>query len=222
MYLLGIIVGSMAFGVTDAAVSNVMHSWQAGVFPGLIAGAWTAWPFIHFEATRQEQYLHPAPKIYDCNVEDAFTAIHTYLSETAYNYGDKWRVITADPPTMRIVAEITFQDEEIHFDINQRGEMRERKEFAKRYIKFECQMKSEAGRAVIQCDFNRRIEGFNFASCDKIIEQVFGSIATNIGIGQPLKQLPIRALGAPPMPLLIATGIGLLFLAGDALHVMMQ
>lgn len=62
---------------------------------------------------------------------------------------------------------------------------------------------------------------------DAVVSQVMGSwrIAAEITFQDEElhfdKQLPLRALGAPPMPLM-ATGIGLFFLAGTALHVMMQ
>lgn len=222
MSLVGIIAGIMAFGMTDAAVGHVMNNWQAGIVPGVIAGVWTAWPLFHFEKARHDLFLHPAPKIYNCNVEDAFSAIRDYLRETTYNYGDKWRGITADTATMRIVADLSYQEEELHVEITPRGDMRDRKEFVKRHIKLECQMKSEAGRAVIQFDFSPRAEGYNVASCDNTIEHVLNAIDASIGQGQPLKQLPLRALGAPPWWLIVVTGVALAFLAGDAWHTILH
>lgn len=63
---------------------------------------------------------------------------------------------------------------------------------------------------------------------DAVVSQVMGSwrIAAEMTFQDEElhfdKQLPLRALSAPPVPLLVATGIGLFFLAGAALHVMMQ
>jgi hypothetical protein len=222
MSFVGTIAGIMAFGMTDAVVGQVMNNWQAGIVPGVIAGAWTAWPLFHFEGARHDLFLHPAPKIYSRNVEDAFSDVRDYLRETTYNYGDKWRGITADTATMRIVADLSYQEEELHVEITPRGEMRDRREFVKRHIKLECQMKSEAGRAVIQFDFSPRAEGYNVASCDTIIEHILTTIDANLGQGQPLKQLPVRALGAPPWWLIVVTGVALAFLAGDAWHTMIQ
>jgi hypothetical protein len=222
MSFLAVLAGIAAFGVTDAAVSNVMNSWQAGILPGVVAGIWAGWPLSHFETARRELYLHPAPRIYKTNVEDAFARIRDILRETSYNYGDRWRAITADNALMRIVAELPYQEEEIHVEIGPRGEVRERKEHVKRYIKLECQMKSQDGQTVIQYDFFPRAEGYNSTACDAIIDHTLSAIEQNIGEGQALKVLPLRALGAPPMWMLALTVLALFFLANDALHVITQ
>jgi hypothetical protein len=222
MYFLAIVAGTAVFGLTDAAVCHVMHSWQAGILPGVVAGFWAGWPLAHSATAQREVYLHPAPRIYKANVEDAFSKVRDVLRETSYNYGDKWRAITADNAVMRILAELAYQEEEIHHEIGPRGEVRDRREQVKRYIKLECQMKSQDGQAVVQYDFYPRAEGFNTTACDAIINHTLSAIEQSIGESRALKVLPIRALGAPPVWLLLLTALSLFFLTGDAWHVLTQ
>ncbi|HEY9758828.1 MAG TPA: hypothetical protein V6C97_26910 [Oculatellaceae cyanobacterium] len=222
MSIFAIVAGAAAFGLTDAVVCHVMNSWQAGFLPGVVAGIWAGWPLSHSNTAKRELYLHPAPRIYKANVEDAFSKIRDVLRETSFNYGDKWRAVTSDNAVMRIVAELTYQEEEVHYDIDARNVMRERKEHVKRYIKLECQLKSQGGQAVVQYDFFPRTEGFNSTACDALIDHTLSTIEQNLGKGEALKVLPLRALGAPPKWMLILTVVSLVFLANDAFHVILQ
>ena len=198
MSFLGIVAGVVAFAVTDGLVGHVMNNGQAGILPGVVAGIWAAWPLFHFEGAQREVFLHPAPKMYNANVEDAFATIRDVLRETSYNFGDGWRVTTSDNALMRIVANLTFQEEEMHVEMAARGELRDRKEYVKRYIKLECQMKNHDGRAVIQFDFFPKAEGFNSTACDGIISGVLTAVDRSLGSGQPLNHYKLRALSAHP------------------------
>ncbi len=195
-------------------MQSVMNSWQTGIVPGLVAVMWMAWPLFHFRAAKRDLFLHPAPRIYNHNVEDAFSCVRDFLRESSYNCGDKWRAITADNATMRIVAELTYQEEELLIEMGQRGELRDRRQLVKRHIKMECQMKSEDGRAVLQFDFAPRAEGFNTASCDPFIEHVLAAIETGLGPGEAVNEVLPKPLGSPPWWLIVATCVAFAFITG--------
>ncbi len=144
------------------------------------------------------------------------------LGETTYNYGDKWRVLTADNSIMRIFAHLPFQEEEMHVEFGSRGELRDRNVHVKRNITLECQMKSEGGKAIIQFDFEARTEGMNANACDGIIERLIDAVERKLGPGEPVKVLLPCPLPAPPWWLLGITGVTLVLLAGDAVRAITQ
>jgi hypothetical protein len=222
MSFLGIVAGVVVFGATDALVGHVMNNGQSGILPGIAGGIWAAWPLFHLESAQRELFLHPAPRIYNANVEDAFATVRDVLRETTYNFGDGWRVTTSDNSLMRIVANLTFQEEEMHVEMAARGELRDRKEYVKRYIKLECQMKNQDGRVIIQFDFFPKAEGFNTTACDGIIAGVLSAVDRSLAGGQPLNQYKLRALSAPPWWILGFTALTLVFLAADAFRALTQ
>ncbi len=75
--------------------SQMMNSWQTGIVPGLVAVMWMAWPLFHFQATKRDLFLHPAPRIYNHNVEDAFSCVRNFLRESSW-LGDSVTVTTGN------------------------------------------------------------------------------------------------------------------------------
>lgn len=86
----------------------VFHNNEAGVLPGIVAGIWAAWPLIHQARVQRYNFLHPVPKEYNESTKLAFSKLREILAETAYNFGDKWRVSTADTQSGRITADLTY------------------------------------------------------------------------------------------------------------------
>lgn len=48
MFLVAIIAGLVVWGIVGSTLGMlVLHKNEAGILPGLVAGIWAAWPFMH-------------------------------------------------------------------------------------------------------------------------------------------------------------------------------
>ncbi len=99
----------------------VLHENEGGFLPGLVAGVWAAWPFLHQARVQRYNFLHPVPREYKVHVKQAFSKVRDLLADTSYNFGDKWHIGRADTTSGRITADLRFTDEQVHHDIDARG-----------------------------------------------------------------------------------------------------
>lgn len=218
MKIFGLLLAVIAGWWTWVIVGEgALHNYSGGFFPGVVVAAWVAWTFLYKHSIGRFNFLHPAPRQYNLNAQHAFHKIRELLSESVYNYGDKWRVSMADVQTNRIVAEMQFRDEHTKFDVNlSRGQFHARKEQRKCYLKLEVQMKTtEDGSTVVQFDFYPRAESGSEAACDAIIDNFVGAVDGHLGAGMAVAQPLSAKLPEPPNWLLGTTMLMLAFLFID-------
>lgn len=219
MYWMAIIAGLVAFGVVGSVTGQlVVHKNDAGLFPGLIAGIWAAWPLLHHGGVQRYNFLHPVPKRYKAPLKEAFRKIRQILDEKTYNMGDKWTVSTADTQSRRIHAVLRFSDEKSDHSFDARGGVHTKTVHEKRLLEMDIQMKDEGTSTVIQFDFVPRIEGSSFFACDSIIEGLLKDTEYSLGAGEQAGNPASTRVPAPPWWLLGLTAFGLLLLLGDVLH----
>src|SRR5271166_2476103 len=199
MLALPVIAGSVAFFAVAQIVGGIDHSPWAGIFPGIVAAIWAAWPIWHFNSAARHRLLHPQPKLHAVNAQVAFSKIRDVLRERFYKYGDKWHVITADVATMRIVADLRYFDEESHIETGHRGDFQNRTVRVQRYLRLETQMHGQGSATVVQFDFEPRVEGLNFSACDSIIRDFITSAESAIGAGESIESENNTKLPAPPL-----------------------
>lgn len=217
MAVLGIALGVFVFLFTGAFIGEVvLHSTDAVLFPGLVLGVWVAWPFFHHAGVKRYNLLHPAPREYKVAAGIAFARVRDFLAEVSYNFGDKWHVVTADTHTGRIVADLRFTDEHLHFEADARGHIHTRKERLQRFIALELHLKNTGhGTVIIQLDFRPKVEGVNFFACDSIVSAVSNAIESGLGPGTHVGNPADATLPAPPWWLLGISAFALLVLCGD-------
>ncbi|MBP7864209.1 hypothetical protein KA183_21160 [bacterium] len=211
MIALGIILGLLAFCLTNNFVSEIVISKAgSGVLPGLVAAIWAAYPFFHMARINEFNFLHPAPMKYPVNVQVAFSKIRRILGESSYFYGDKWYVVTADTATNCIVADLRFFEEEIRMESSGHGQFHQRKIRQQRYIRLNLMLKSdEMAESNIQMDFEIRVEGLNKRACEDIITGLKEQIENEIGPGQIAGQLVSESTPPAPWWLIGATSVAL-------------
>jgi hypothetical protein len=212
MYLVGNAAGLLAFFIVSALVGGSVHDPGAGLFAGLVAAIWAAWPFHHQHAVTRQNFFHPAPRRYQQPTKIVFSQIRDLLRESAYNFGDKWRVSTADATTGRIFAELRYFDEETHTDFSSGGRVHIRKERLQRYLSLEVQMKDEKSCSVVQYDFDARVEGTKYGACDEIVLGIMDALEHELGPSTDVGDLLSEKLPAPPWWLLAVTAGALLLL----------
>lgn len=215
----GIIVGVLVFLAVGAMVAElVVHQKEAGLFPGLVAGIWAAWPFIHQGGVQRYNFLHPVPRRYKQPLKHAFAKIRQILSEQTYNFGDKWHVSTADTMQHRITASLRYTEEETKIEGDARGQLHTRKERVQRLIEMDVQFKDEgADTTVVQFDFSPKIEGAAFGACDSIISGITNAAEATLGPGSDAGKPADKTLPAPPWWLLGLTLLSLMTLWGDVM-----
>lgn len=216
MFLGAILAGLFTWGLVGAILGQVvLHKNEAGIFPGLIAGIWAAWPFMHHGKVERYNFLHPVPKRYKIPAKIAFSKIRDILADTTYNFGDKWHVQTADTQQRRIRASLPFTDEKMKMDVDARGGVHTRTERERRHLIMDLQMKDEGENTVIQFDFDPQIEGSSFFACDDIIRRLTDNIDAALGGGSNAGNALETSLPAPPWWLLGVTAFTLLLLWTD-------
>lgn len=208
-----IIVGLAAAGIVGSTLGViVLQKADAGLFPGLVAGIWAAWPLLHQGRVERFNFLHPPPKRYNTPIKIAFQKVRDLLAETTYNFGDKWHVPTADTQERRIHAILNFSDEAVKMEMDARGGVHTRTEREKRTLILDIQMKSEADKTVIQFDFVPKVEGSSFTACDSIVAGLLANTEAVLGTGTPAGRSITGALPAPPWWLLGLTAYALFLL----------
>lgn len=218
MLIVAIIAGFAAFGVVGMTVGMlILHNNEAGLFPGMIAGVWAAWPLIHQERVQRYNFLHPVPKRYNVPHKQAFSKIRTMLDEKTYNMGDKWTVKTADTQSRRIHAILPFSEERTDHSIDARGGIHTKTVHEKRLLIMDVQMKAEGTSTVIQFDFTPKVEGSSYFACDSIIQGLLRDVEAVLGAGNNAGNPLEGRVPAPPWWLLGLTAFGLFLLLGDAM-----
>jgi hypothetical protein len=213
----GIIVGVLVFLAVGAMVAElVVHQKEAGLFPGLVAGIWAAWPFFHKGGVDRYNFLHPVPRRYKQPLKHVFAKVRQILSEQTYNFGDKWHVSTADTMQHRITASLRYTEEETKIEGDARGQLHTRKERVQRLIEMDVQFKDEgADTTVVQFDFSPKIEGAAFGACDSIISGITSAAEAALGPSSDAGKPADKTLPAPPWWLLGLTLLSLMTLWGD-------
>lgn len=217
MAALGIILGIFVAMTVAATIDlNILHTQGAGIFPGIIAGVWTAWPFFHHAGADRYNVLHPVPKEYSLPVPHAFSKVRDLLADISYNFGDTWHIVTADTQTKRIVANLRFSDEVTKTEGDARGQLHTRTEREQRHLELEVQMKETAkDGSIIQLDFKPTIEGTNIAACDKVILSVCNGIEAAIGPGVDRGSPADKRLPPPPWWLISFTFLAVMVFWGS-------
>ncbi len=217
MFFGAILAGLITWGTVGAVLGQlVLHKNEAGIFPGLIAAIWAAWPFMHHGGVERYNFLHPVPKRYRVPLKVAFSKVRDILSDTTYNFGDKWNVQTADTQQRRIRATLPFADESMKMEMDARGGVHTRTERNRRILILDVQMKDEGEYTVIQFDFDPKIEGSSFFACDDKIANLLKSVEAALGPSSDAGKPVGGNIPAPPWWLLGLTAYGLLLLLGDA------
>ena len=217
MAALGIILGIFVAMTVGATIDlNILHTQGPGIFPGIVAGVWTAWPFFHHAGADRYNMLHPVPREYSLSVPHAFSKVRDLLADISYNFGDKWHIVTADTQTKRIVANLRFSDEVTKMEGDARGQLHTRTERVQRHLELEIQMKETAeDGSIIQLDFKPTIEGTEIAACDKVIVSVCNGIEAAIGPGIDRGAPADKRLPAPPWWLIALTFLALMAFWGS-------
>jgi hypothetical protein len=212
MIFVGVGVGLFVwFLVTGITSEVILHLPKSGVFEGLAAGAWAAWPIIYHGSVGRYNFLHPCPRRYKTPLKHAFSKIRQIIGEKNYNFGDKWHVSTADTMQRRITATLRFTEEESRgFDGSNIANIQHRTQRVQRLLELDVQMKEEPGDlTVIQFDFVPRVEGVAWNACDAIIAGILNDTEAALGPGEVAGNLADTSLPAPPWWLLGLTGFGL-------------
>lgn len=221
---LAITLGVFVFLLTGAFLGQmVLHNNEAGFFPGLIAGIWAAWPFLHQARVQRYNFLHPVPREYKVPVKQAFARVRDMLADISYNYGDKWHISSADTTSGRITADLRFTDEHIHYDMDSRGQIHTRKERLQRHIGLEIKL-GDSGResTLVYLDFAPNVEGPQFHACDSIVTGLINSIESRIGPGVQVGDPADTRSPAPPWWLLSLSALALFALVSDIQKVVFQ
>ena len=220
MLAIAVILGLVVWGLVGALTGEcVVHKADAGIFPGLVAGLWVAWPFFHRGRVRRYNFLHPVPRRYNMPLKQAFAKVRQILSDKTYNFGDKWHVSTADTIQRRITATLRFTDEHSHIEASSLSNVHMRKERLQRLLELDVQMKEEPNDVtVVQFDFRPKIEGVVWNACDSIISGITDDVEVLLGPGTDAGNAADTVLPAPPWWLLGVTALMLFFLFGDVMR----
>lgn len=222
MLILPIIAGIATFLVVGSTVGvivlNSYHDGQAGLLPGAVAGIWAAWPLLHQGKVERYNFLHPVPKLYKVPVKQAFSKIRKILDEKIYNFGDGWKVPTADTQERRIHATLRFTDEKDEHSMDARGGVHTRTKQEKRLLILDIQMKEKAGGAtIVQFDFIPKCDGLDYQACDSIVRGLLNDVEATLGAGTDAGSQLESRVPAPPWWLLGLTAFALLLLLGDVM-----
>jgi len=181
-----------------------------------VAALWAAWPFFNLGKPRAKNLKHPVPKTYNGRASDLFEDLHQLLRESAYRFGDRWSIVSADTQTNRIVATLQFTEEEQQVRLHG-FEWHYYPKNMRRLLKLEAHFIDKPdGQAIVEIDFETRIEGFDWHACDHFMEEVLESFENRVGA--PLNYVPpqeLVAFPAPPWWLLGITVTGILVFACD-------
>jgi hypothetical protein len=192
---------------------------DTATFLGVIAGLWAAWPCYYRAWQARRNFLHPPVRRYKLPIKQAFANVRQVLTNSTYNYGDKWHVSFADTMQKRITACLRFTDEEIRMEGHSVSRMYMRKERKQRLLELEVQFEGEPGGiTLIQFDFHPKVEGIALHACDRIIYAMRNDLLAVLGPGEALSDEGAKAVKlSPPWWLIAITVLGLMSFCGTAM-----
>ena len=219
MMAVGIIVGLVVWGLVGSLTRYyVLQTPGTGVFEGLVAGVWAAWPFFHHGRVQRYSFLHPVPRRYKIALKQAFAKVRQIINDRVYNFGDRWHVATADTMQRRITATLKFTEEESHIEGTSLSNLHARKERVQRLLELEVQMKEEPhDTTVVQFDFRPKVEGVAWHACDSIVAGILNDAEAVLGLGTDAGSQADTSLPAPPWWLLGLGALGVLGLFADVM-----
>ena len=208
--IIGVATGIVVFLLTGAVLGQfVLHNNQAGIFPGLVAGIWAAWPLLCHGKVQRYNFLHPVPRRYQLPARHAFSKVRTVIDDKVYNYGDRWKILTADTQARRIHAMLQFSDDEDRGDNKQR---------VQRMIEMNVQLKVEPNDAtIVQFNFRPKVEGVAYHACDAVISALLADVQASLGANTEAANPAAVNLPAPPWWLLGLTAWTLYIMWGDVM-----
>ncbi len=218
MVILGMALGFSAFCFFGALIGQtILNKGEAGLFPGLVVGIWVAWPCFHAWLVERRHFLHPQPREYEIPAKVAFATIRDFLAEVTYNFGDKWRVVTADTQSGRIVANLTYTDEVVKCEADAKGQIHTRKERMQRFITLDAFVTDTGrGTTALKLAFTAKADGANMFACDSVIANCQKVISMRLGGFQPVTNAAqVSKLPAPPWWLLVLSTVALINLYLD-------
>jgi hypothetical protein len=223
MLIAAIAAGVFAWLLTGSIIGVIVthgnNNGSAGMFPGLVAGIWAAWPLLHQGRVQRINFLHPVPKRYKVPVKQAFKRVREILDEKIYNFGDGWKVSTADTQAKKIKATLKWTDEETKMEPGHGGQVNTRTVRVQRLLELDIQMKEEPNDStIIQFDFHPRIEGMTYIACDSKVEGLLADVEAALGAGTAAGNPMATNLPAPPWWLLGLTAFALFLLLGDVVQ----
>lgn len=219
MLLVAVVAGAVAFNVVGSIVGLLAtHNANAGLVPGIVAAIWAACPFIYKGKLQRYNLMHPVPKSYKVQLKQAFSKVRQILDEKTYNFGDGWKVTTADTQARRIHAILKWTDEETNLEPQYGGIVNTRVVRVQRIIVMDIQMKELPNDSTaVQFDFFPRIEGSKFTAGDQIISELQNDVELVLGTGTKIGNEFIASLPAPPYWLLGLTALALFGLLNDVM-----
>ena len=216
MPFIGIFMGFIVYAYFGAFIGRqVTHNDVAGIFPGIVAAIWVAWPFFRLSMINHRDLMHPKPRIYPGTPQDNFERLHKLLNEAVYFYGDRWHIISANTQSNRLVANLTYREEEAQWaggNLNQHV-------WVRRFVKLEAYFKDSGdGGTIVQFDFEQRSEGMSGHVCDPIVMNVMEAFDESAGVGSSIGGFDEPILPAPPWWLLGLTSLSLLCFTWDVIR----
>jgi hypothetical protein len=212
--LLGTLFGFLAVSLVHNTIGNYIAHSDSATALNLLAALWVAWPFYSRAWSARKALLHPPVRRYKLPHKQAFAKVRQILSNTTYNFGDKWYVSSADTMRKRITACLRFTDEEQRIDLSSHHTSL-RKDRKQRLLELEVQMEEEPDDStIIQFDFRATVEGVSWHACDRIIYAFLDDVQTQLGAAEIVNQQKVPARVAPPWWLIAITVLCLLNLTG--------
>jgi hypothetical protein len=218
------ILGTLLFFVVGGFVKNtvglyLIHNADTATFIGVIAGLWAAWPCYHRAWLARRNFLHPPVRRYKLPIKQAFASVRQVLSNSTYNYGDKWHISFADTMQRRISASLRFTDDEFRMEGHSVSRMYMRKERKQRLLELEVQFEGEPGGiTLIQFDFHPKVEGIALHACDRIIYLMRNDLLEVLGPGEAIVDEGAKPVNlTPPWWLIAVTVLGLINFSGAAM-----
>jgi hypothetical protein len=216
------LVGAIAVGIfvalmTAAIIGELLSpKLDAGIFPGIIAGIWAAWPLLHYGRLDRYNFMNPVPRCYPVPLRQAYSKVRTLLEKKSYNYGDRWKVLSADTQTRSIHAVLQFTVQDIKVEPHLDSIWNIQKERLRRFVDMEITFKEQPDDStIIQFNFQLKVEGVEYQSCDSIISGLLDEVQTLLGTGTRAGEPVVAHLSAPPIALLAITAIAIVMLYND-------
>ncbi|MBS1992685.1 MAG: hypothetical protein JSS83_19335 [Cyanobacteria bacterium SZAS LIN-3] len=216
-FVIGIFLGLIAAAFVQGTVVHQLGQGQDGAsLVAIVAGLWAAWPLCARGLLERKAFLHPPVRRYQMPAKHAFAKVRQVLTDSTYNYGDKWFVSTADNDQLKLVACLRFTDEEMRMEGTSVSRMTVRKERKQRLLELEVQLEKEPGNTtLIQFDFRPKVEGLAWHACDRIVFAFLHDVQVLLGLGEEAyaeAKEPVKLV--PPWWLLAITVLGLMSFTG--------